>query len=146
MAFAEGYHRVLHDDAPLSPELDKQTKTAIMDAIEDKDARRVYRQALAHANSQTLRDRLDRLCERTLETIAWELDVPNFCAAMVHTRNWMVHWGQRGQQAVEDPAALVMLLERLRLMLYVNPMLDIGLTAEEIARGISSGWRHERLP
>jgi hypothetical protein len=110
VAFAEGYHRVLHDDAPLSPELDKQTKTAIMDAIEDKDARRVYRQALAHANSQTLRDRLDRLCERTLETIAWELDVPNFCAAMVHTRNWMVHWGQRGQQAVEDPAALVMLL------------------------------------
>jgi hypothetical protein len=78
VAFVEGYHRALHDDPPLSPELDKQTKTAIMDAIQDKDARRVYRQALAHANSQTLRDRLDQLCERALETIAWELDVPDF--------------------------------------------------------------------
>jgi hypothetical protein len=31
-------------------------------------------------------------------------------------------------------------------VLCVNLMLDIGLTAEEIARGISSGWRHEGLP
>jgi hypothetical protein len=41
---------------------------------------------------------------------------------------------------------MYMLFARLEVIVYANLMLDVGLTREEVAQEIGSGWRLERLP
>jgi hypothetical protein len=74
------------------------------------------------------------------------LDRDDFCEQLSHTRNWLVHWGTKGKATVEDPGGLVILLRELELVLYVNLLLDLGLTAVEAERVVASGWRLQGLP
>lgn len=148
LAFAEGYHRALHDQPPLSPKEEKSARAAIKKALPEKHVRRVYNDAIAHANSQTQRDRLDHLVGRALDVLAdaWDLDAALFVAQLIHTRNWLVHWGTRQRHAVEDSDQLIDLVRRLTVVLYVNLLLDLGLTPDGARQVIGSGWRLEGLP
>jgi hypothetical protein len=69
LAYAEGYHRALHDQPPLTKKQAKAAKAAIKKALEDDEVRRVYSTALSHANSQTQRERLEALTDRALEVL-----------------------------------------------------------------------------
>jgi hypothetical protein len=148
MAFAEGYHRALHDQPPLSADDDKSAKKAVKSALKDKRVRGIYTVALGHANSQTLRERLDYLSARALGVLGdwWDLDAELFCAELSDTRNWLIHWGKRGKHVVEESQGMVDLVRRLIVVMYVNVLLDLGLDGEATAKVIGSGWRLEGLP
>jgi ApeA N-terminal domain 1 len=116
VAFAEGYHRALHDEPPLTLTAEKQGKKLVSEALkEHPEVRRVFTEALGHANSQPLRKRLEFFATQATTTLGWELARDSFCSQVIHTRNWMVHWGDRGQHVVEEtgPPPLPRTLQRL---------------------------------
>lgn len=148
LAFAEGYHRTLHDSPPLTRKQQKDATRAIREALTDKKVRRIYRAALAHANSQTQRERLEFLVLRALEVLGdwWYVDHEVLASRLIHTRNWLVHWGGRGRHVVDDTEGMVQLLRGLTLVLYVNLLLDLGLSQKDAAGVVGSGWRLEGAP
>jgi hypothetical protein len=142
VAFAEGYHRALHDRPPLTTEQAKAATKAALAAITDRNTRRVYREALAHANSQSQAQRVSELTDRCLAVLdAWELDGTGFTKEVKDTRNWLNHWGKRGVATRDDGAGLSLLVARLEVILYANLMLDLGMSDVEVATAIGSGWR-----
>ena len=145
-AFSEGYHRTLHDEPPLSPAEDQETREAMLQSVQPAHQRRVYRQALIHANSQSLAERTKWLATRAAAVLSlWELDVDLLASEVSHTRNWLAHWGKRGKH-VQEGNALVRLLRRLELVLRTNLLLDLELTDEEVALQVASGMRLAQLP
>lgn len=142
VAFAEGYHRAMHDQPPLTPEQAKAATKAALASITDSKTRRVYRDALAHANSQSQAQRVSELTDRCLAVLdAWELDRAAFTREVKDTRNWLNHWGKRGKDTHDDGPRLSLLVARLEVILYANLMLDLGMTDLELAKAIGSGWR-----
>lgn len=142
VAFAEGYHRALHDRPPLTTTQTNAAKKAALGAIADPKTRRVYREALAHANSQSQAQRIGELAGRCLGVLdAWKLDGAAFTREVKDTRNWLNHWGRRGASTADDGEGLSLLVTRLEVILYVNLMLDLGMSDLEVAGAIGSGWR-----
>jgi ApeA N-terminal domain 1 len=150
MSFAEGYHRALHPTTPLSSTNQKAAEKAIRAALKPlpKDARRIYKAALGFANSLTQRERLQYLTDRAFAVLSdwWDLNADLFCAELSDTRNWLIHWGQPGQNAIEEPQGMVLLVRRLIVVMYVNILLDLGVDSDGAAKVIGSGWRLEGLP
>jgi hypothetical protein len=146
-AFAEGYHRTLHDEPPLSHAEAKAAVAAMLAAVEEDRVRRVFGSALSYANAQTQRKRMRWLAKRAVSVLdAWDLDVSEFCNQIADTRNWLTHWGDRGKHTQED-AGLVRLIARLNLILSVNVLLDLGLDEDVVIEQIGSGIRlWEALP
>ena len=140
VAFAEGYHRALHDQPPLTTEQANAATKAALASIGDPETRRVYREALAHANSQSQAERVSELTSRCLAVLdARELDRAAFTREVKNTRNWLNHWGKRGAATRDDGAGLSLLVARLEVILYANLMLDLGMSDLEVATTIGSG-------
>jgi ApeA N-terminal domain 1 len=150
-AFAEGYHRTLHDVRPLS-EKDAQTAVAAMlDAIPD-DQREVFLGPLKYANSQSQRARIRWLAKRATEVIdaiegigAWDLDLRRFTSEVTDTRNWLTHWGDRGPH-VQEGAELSRLASQLYLVLVVNILIDLGLDVDAAASQVATRLKAIGLP
>jgi HEPN superfamily Apea-like protein len=140
-AFAEGYHRTLHDERPLTDEEAKAAVDAMLATVDEERVRAVFRSALTYANAQTQRKRTRWLAERAGSVIsAWDLDVSEFCNQLADTRNWLTHWGERGRHTQEG-AGLRRLIARLDLVISVNVLLDLGLDDGVVADQIGSGTR-----
>jgi hypothetical protein len=118
----------------------------MLDALEDPELRELYKERLSHANSQTQRDRLTDLATRAAELLGWNLDVATTVSQMIHTRNWMIHWGTRGSFAIEDTDGIVRLVRCLELIVHVNLLLDVGMDEDAIRAGVASGWRFQERP
>lgn len=149
LAFAEGYHRALHDEPRLTPEQVKAAQNAIKAALEDEVVRKVYVEATAHADGQTQRERLRVLTDRALDPLGdwWAVDRDVFAARLIHTRDWLIHWGTRRKHAVTEAAGLYELVRGLLLVLHVNLLLDLGLTETAAAAATAEGgWRFEGPP
>lgn len=147
VAFAEGFHRALHDQPPLSKEAEKDGKRLVSEALREyPEVRRVFKEALGHGNSQSLRERLEFFSTQATNILNWDLDAEIFCSQVVHTRNWMVHWGDPGRHVVRATDPLVRLVRQLELVLSVAVMKDVGLGDAETATAVASGWRFEGLP
>jgi hypothetical protein len=140
-AFAEGYHRTLHDEPPLTKTEAAAARRSILSQLEDERVREVFERVLPHANSQSQRDRLGWLTERALETVDWTLDAAQLCRELADTRNWLTHWGRRGKH-VQEGADLRRLLQRLDAVISVNLMLDLGVGpggVAQVATGFMAG-------
>ena len=150
MSFAEGYHRALNPDRPIAKSDQAAAERAIKTALKPlpKDVRRIYKAALGYANSLTQRERLGHLATRALDVLGdwWYLDPELFCAELSDTRNWLIHWGKRGPNVVEDDQGMADLVRRLVVVMYVNLLLDLGLDQDATGKVIGSGWRLEGLP
>jgi hypothetical protein len=147
LSFAEGYDRALRPEAPLSAAEEKTARAAIKKALPDKHVRAVYNGAINHANTKTLRARLDYLIGNAFLVLDWwDLDRDQLRDQLYDTRNWLVHWGERGPNVVEDSQGLINLVRRLGLVLYVNLLLELGVDQELAAEVVASGWRLDGLP
>ncbi|HTA13839.1 MAG TPA: HEPN domain-containing protein, partial [Solirubrobacteraceae bacterium] len=149
MSFAEGYHRTLHSQPPLTKSQQKQAEKAIRDALKPmpERVRGIYKAALGHVNSQGQRERLEYLTTKALNVLdAWGLNPEIFCKELHDTRNWMIHWGKKGSHVIEDDQNLFDLVRKLIVVMYVNLLLDLGVDDETTAKTIGSGWRLEGLP
>lgn len=148
MAFAEGYHRALRDTPPLTKTQDQTARQAIKGAVTEQPARDIYLQRLAHANSQTQRERITELSEQGADLLgeAWEFDAREFSRATVDTRNWMTHWGSRTRSVNDEPQALAAFSAQLELVLYIAIMRDLGLEDDDMLDAVGHGWVLEGLP
>ncbi len=126
-AFAEGYHRTLHDEPPLSDKDAEASVQAMLAALDDEDHRNVFRGALTHANSQSQRARIRSLAKQAITVLTdWQLDVTRFTTELTDTRNWLTHWGDRGRHVCEGEE-LSRLIGQLYYVLAANVLLDVGL-------------------
>ncbi len=141
VSFAEGYHRAIHGDcAPLGEEEHAAAVAAMRTALEH-DQWSVYAGALKHANTRTQRRRLADLIERAVEVIDWwPLDAKRFRDEVVDTRNWLIHWGEKGRHTVEQADERALLTQRVVIVLYVNMALELGLEPDVVAGMINAGW------
>jgi hypothetical protein len=147
VAFAEGFHRALHDNPPLTKEAEREGKKLVSEALQDHpEIRRVFKEALGHANSQSLRERLQFFSAQATEAFGNAPGDDDFCAQVVHTRNRIVHWADPGRHVVAETGALVKLVRQLDLVLSIAVMKDAGLADDEVATAVASGWRFEGLP
>lgn len=145
-AFAEGYHRVLHDEPPFTDDEASAATDAMLTALPDRRHRDHYRSRLLHTNSQSQRARIRWLTQRALDVVpVWELDPAMLCARAVDTRNWLTHWGERGDH-VQEGDDLVRLSRRLHVILAINILLDLGLDTQEAGLQVGSGLRLGGLP
>jgi ApeA N-terminal domain 1 len=145
-SFAEGYHRTLHNAPPLTDDEQAAAVAAMLAALPDRRHRDHYRSRLQYANSQSQRARIRELAMRALGVAtAWDLDARLVCAQAVDTRNWLTHWGDRGQH-VQDGDRLEPLLRRLYVILAINLLLDLGLTGQDTARQVGRGLAGQVLP
>jgi hypothetical protein len=145
-AFVEGYHRTLHDDPPLSKEVHTSAVEAMLGVLPESRFQGIYEPALRFANSQTQRMRARWMAERAVAALPrWNLDIDEFVGALIDTRNWLTHWGQRGRR-VQEAGGMALLCRRLELVIRVNLMRDLGLTSEEIDIQVAGGYRLEDLP
>jgi hypothetical protein len=145
-SFAEGYHRVLHDKPPFADEEATAAIEAMLASLPDKRHRDHYRSRLQHTNSQSQRARIRWLTRRALDVApVWELNPPVLCSQAVDTRNWLTHWGDRGDH-VQEGDDLVRLCRRLYVILAINILLDLGLDEDDAALQLGSGLRLGGLP
>jgi hypothetical protein len=132
-AFAEGYHRTLHDEPPLSDEDAAVSVQVMLNALHDEDHRNLFRGALSHANSQSQRARVRLLAKRAISAVTdWQLDVTRFTTELADTRNWLTHWGERGHHVCEGED-LSRLVGQLYFVLATNVLLDVGLDPADVA-------------
>lgn len=148
MAFCEGYHRAIRDSPPLDVEQANTAMDAIGDALADSPAAKaVFLPRLQHANSQSQRQRLLELAEGACGVIdAWNFSPKPATRAMVDTRNWMTHWGDRTSRTRSEPDDLFQFCRQLEVIIYVTILTDLGLTDEEVAESIGDGWVLGGLP
>lgn len=144
-AFAEGYHRTLHDEPPLSDEDAEASVQTMLGALDDEHHQRVFKGALTHANSQSQRARIRWLGRRASSALPdWQLDVALLTTEVSDTRNWLTHWGQREEHVCEGEE-LSRLTGQLYFVLALNILLDVGLNTSDAAAQLTPrlqlvGW------
>jgi hypothetical protein len=129
MSFAESYHRQLHDEPVLPVDEHKQNMRAMLDALPDKGRRERYLALLQNGVQQSARERVASLIDRAHETLP---DVPGLDATLAKeltaTRNAVAHLSRSISKAL-DGVDLVYAVARLRLVIQVNLLLDLGLAS-----------------
>jgi len=140
MAFAEAYHRELHDDRPLSRADHRRFRKEMLGAIDDEHARAVYAARLDYANEQSAKERLDELFDRA-STVLAELDksAGSLPRQLVATRNRYVHWGEPSEHVL-DFQPLIDALRTLIVVVQVNLLLDLEVEAKLIERLIQKSY------
>lgn len=140
MAFAEGYHRLLHNEPPLEEDEHRTARETMIAALpHDERMRRHYRLELKYANRQSQRERMRWLVERAeLET--W----PRSLAAKIvsrccDTRNWLTHWGEKGRHVVGD-ADLAELTRQLTFVIEANLLDDLLKDDEQVCQCLALGY------
>ncbi|MEX0972641.1 MAG: hypothetical protein WDZ46_05230 [Solirubrobacterales bacterium] len=99
LAFAEGCDRALRATAPLTDEEEKAARKAVREALTDKRVRSIYSGAINHANSWTLRERLDHQIATAMESLGefWDLDAELF-SGQLSDRGTGSSTGARGER------------------------------------------------
>lgn len=134
MSFAEAYHERFLDHPHLG--LDEHRKM-VDQAVKPfpAEVRRLYRQALAHANTQTQRERLTDLVERAEAWVPGVAPDPReLVGQLVDTRNHLTHWEPKRANVVEGQD-MWRAVERLSAAIRVNMLIEIGMEPDAIEYG-----------
>jgi|HubBroStandDraft_2_1064218.scaffolds.fasta_scaffold129223_2 hypothetical protein len=130
MSFAESYHRELHDDPVLPRDEHKRNVATMLDALPDQARRDRYLALLQLGVRQSTRERLQFLIDRATDTLP---DVPGLDATLakdlVGTRNAIAHLDRSISKSLGG-VNLIYAVARLRLVIQVNLLLDLGLERE----------------
>jgi hypothetical protein len=140
MSFVESYHRELHNAPALSKAQHKSNVRAMLAAIDDKAQKERYRAMLQIGLEQSARERVLALIERTRDTLP---EVPGLNATLakelVTTRNAITHLSRSISKALEG-TDLLYAVERLRLVIQVNLLLDLGLSGETVGSFVLTSY------
>lgn len=103
-----------------------------------EEARRAFRDNLAHFNELSLRTRLVEVMDRCGDLSAFLIpDREAFLVAAVQTRNYLTHYGRKQAHVADDAEGLYRLSRQLRYLLEVSLLAELGLppsTREAIVR------------
>jgi hypothetical protein len=140
MAFAEGYHRVLHNEPPLQAEDHSAYRASMLAALpDDEEIERIYDRDLVHSNRQSQRERMAWFVDRA-ERDDWPDELgENIVSACLATRNWLTHWAKKTTKVVEN-GDLALLNRQLLFVIEANLLCDLGLSDEAVARCLALGY------
>lgn len=145
LSVSEGYHRVSSDKPPFSDEEHRAALKAMLASLKDPKQEEHYWTKLRHANQQSQKQRLRELFDRAEwilpEIESWRREQ---LQAIVNTRNYFVHWGERSDDVLED-WDLWAALNRLRIVLEVNLYLDLEVDPDVIEIAIRMANRKRRF-
>lgn len=145
LSVGEGYHRVSSDDPPFSEEEHRTALEAMLEGLEQQKQEEHYRAKLRYANQQSQKQRLRELFERA-ESVLSEIESwkRKQLQALVNTRNYFVHWGERSGDVLED-WDLWAALNRLRIVLEINLYLDLEVDPDAIEIAIRIANRNRKF-
>ncbi|HXV04587.1 MAG TPA: HEPN domain-containing protein [Solirubrobacterales bacterium] len=141
MAFAEAYHRTLHDEKPLS-DVDHEAycKTMLKSLSgEDASVRGLYARDLRYSNRQSQRERLTWVVRRAALETWTDSFVEELVSTGSDTRNWLTHWGDKGDRVAEG-ADLAHFNRRLLFVIESNMLDDLGLSQEDADTCLRHGY------
>jgi hypothetical protein len=126
-ACAEGYHRVLHNERPFTPEAHDEMVDAMLNALpDDRTIRDQYRAPLKYANDQSQRKRLRWLIERAAQAdTRLESQANAITGQLVDWRNDQTHLDKAREAPPLDE--LLLLNAVLTYVLEANILLDLGI-------------------
>jgi hypothetical protein len=140
MSFIESYHRQLHDQPKVPPEVHEANVEAMLEVIEDTSQRAHYKQKLRFAGEQNARQRVKALVRRTqgaLPGVA-RLDA-KLADQLVDTRNALTHLDPTGDPGL-DGVDLVYATARLQLVIQTNLLLDLQLGEDKVAELVLTSY------
>jgi ApeA N-terminal domain 1 len=140
MAFAEAYHRVLHDEPPLDAEDHSAYRASMLAALPDvEETRGLYDRDLVHSNRQSQRERMRWFVLRAAMD-DWADDLgEEIVVRCVATRNWLTHWGKKTKKVAEN-GDLALLNRQLLFVIESNLLSDLGLGDEAVTRCLALGY------
>jgi ApeA N-terminal domain 1 len=146
LSFAESYHRILHDDPPVSRKDHKQYVAAMLATINDPDDRDHYRMRLSHADEQAQRQRVDWLVKRASEILPGIAGLDTTLAGhLVKTRNALTHLDPAAAGSALRDEPLYRAVELLEVVLRANLLVDLGIPNDQ-ARALLEGSYQGQTP
>ncbi len=140
MAFAEAYHRALHDAKPLSTHQHAGYREAMLASLpDDPFVKGIYERDLMFSNRQSQRERTAWLVSRAA-LADWPDGVEEkLVATAIETRNWLTHWSGKGKHVVED-GELARFNRRFLWVIESNMLEDLGLEIGQIEKCLALGY------
>jgi hypothetical protein len=144
---AEGYHRILYRNEMLPKAAHKQRLSSIMECAPNEH-RAWLREALAHSNEPTFRDRLRELHDRSFNVVAGVVgSADDFAGPVVKLRNALTHRGKGTPKAVPSGVEMFRLMQTIRFVMDACVLLDLGLdemtVVDSTRRSTSFRWINE---
>ena len=140
MSFLESYHRNLHRVALVSPEEHRQNVESMIATLDLEDHKSRYRVLLDRAIEQSARERAEAFIVRAHETLPGVPGLDSTLAKdLVNARNAVAHLS-RSISKVLKGLDLTYAVARLRLVLQVNLLLDLGLDSDLVASMVFTSY------
>lgn len=145
MSFAESYHRIKHDQPPISSADHERYLSRMLSAVDDDEHREHYARRFEHAADQSARQRLKWLVSRAREMLpAVSALNSTLVGDLIETRNALTHL----DPATPPPLSggdLYYGVARLELVLQANLLADLGLPEPLVTSLVMSSY-HNRVP
>lgn len=131
----ETFHRRLRNNQEHSPEEHKKMINDIVDKVDESD-KKWLKQRLAFSNEPTLHKRLENVMEEVKSPFIDRVisDYEQFVKDIKNTRNFQTHFSPQLEKKAKNGEALILLTKRLRLILVVAILQEIGLPKDQISQ------------
>jgi hypothetical protein len=140
VSVAEAYHRTFHDEPQVDRARHDEAVKAMLEVLDDDALREIYRQPLRYADEQTLRTRMRWLFERAATVLNEIEQWRKLASRLVDTRNYLTHWSAWSKDVLEDRDRWIG-VTRLRIIIEINLMLDLGMVKDSIEYAVRQSYR-----
>jgi ApeA N-terminal domain 1 len=143
MSFAESYHRILHNEPPITDAQHDAYVEAMLATVQDRDHRQHYKVRLRYAASQGQRQRLKWLIRRAKEVLPMLAGLNSDLAdQLVDTRNALTHLDPAGPSALRDEG-LYRAIELLEVAIQANLLLDLNFSPQDVSSLIRTSYLNQ---
>jgi hypothetical protein len=144
----EPFHQHVYGGGYLSDEDYKETYDALVNVIPDwieKDFRESLKTKLKYGNEFSLRKRLRDICNEYWEILSKFIDNKDaFIDWVVDTRNYLVHHDEDLKERTASPRDLFRLNQKLRLIVEICLLTELGFTLEEVKELFATHRRYRQ--
>lgn len=131
----ETFHRRLRNNQERPPEEHKKMIDNIIDKVDESD-KTWLKQRLVFSHEPTLHERLEDIMEEVKSPFINRVisNYEQFVKDVKNTRNFQTHFSSRLEKKAKNGEELILLTRRLRLILVVVILQEIGLPKDQISR------------
>jgi hypothetical protein len=139
----EAYHRVFHDHPTVDPKVHEAAIDSMLASLESEDLSAHYRRRLRYAYELAQHERIVEVIRRAGEVVKpLGQKAGRLAETVTATRNYFVHLSS-GEKSAHEGEALYELVQLLTLALFVNLLLDLGLSLEHSSALTSGSYAGE---
>jgi hypothetical protein len=128
----EAYHRRFVSNEEITKEKHKERIDSIFSTV-PTNYKEWLKNELIYSNEPTLRKRLNDICDMfTTKPMYLFMDRDVFIKKVMDTRNYMTHYDKNKRRKAADGKDLLLITEKLKALVELCLMKEIGLNIEEI--------------